>query len=273
MSSFSVNTNYGALVAVDTFRKINDDFASTSKRVQTGLWVADATDDGSTFAVAQGIRSQLAGMGAIKDSLARGTGLADVALAGATNVSNKLADVRQKITQLSDGSLNSSQRAQYTSDLTAMMNQISSFIGNAEFNGTNILKSGATDQTFLATTGGTTMSLKARDLEEAFTTFEGAVDVSDAAAALTSMTAFSTFETAVGNALNNIAGERASLVSQQKFTDTIMDATTKALGYMVDANLAKESAKLTSLQTRQQLAAQAISMANQAPAILLSLFR
>jgi flagellin len=57
------------------------------------------------------------------------------------------------------------------------------------------------------------------------------------------------------------------------FIGKLSDELTKGIGNLVDADLAKESAKLQSLQTKQQLGIQALSIANQAPQAILSLFR
>ncbi|KAK0350754.1 hypothetical protein LTR94_027714, partial [Friedmanniomyces endolithicus] len=51
------------------------------------------------------------------------------------------------------------------------------------------------------------------------------------------------------------------------------DALEAGVGNLVDADLAKESAKLTALQTKQQLGVQALSIANSSSQTLLSLFR
>lgn len=75
-----------------------------------------------------------------------------------------------------------------------------------------------------------------------------------------------TMSSDLGTATNQITG-------MQSFTSSLSDALTAGVGALTDANLATESAKLTSLQTKQQLAIQALSIANQQPQSLLSLFK
>lgn len=77
----------------------------------------------------------------------------------------------------------------------------------------------------------------------------------------------------VNTALATIGSRLAQVEGQQEFTKQLTDSIREGLGALVDADLAEESARLTSLQTRQQLATQSLSIANQQSQSLLSLFR
>ena len=79
--------------------------------------------------------------------------------------------------------------------------------------------------------------------------------------------------TAVTTALSTLGTQSKSLGRQITFVNKLQDALEAGVGNLVDADLAKESAKLTALQTKQQLGVQALSIANQGSSILLSLFR
>src|SRR3546814_86340 len=103
----SVNTNVGALVALSSLRVTNSDLDKTSKRVQTGFRVADASDDAAVFAVAQGIRGNIKAYASVQSSLAAGEGLGQVTAAALTGVSNLIGDVKAKFANLADGSLTS----------------------------------------------------------------------------------------------------------------------------------------------------------------------
>ena len=271
--ALTINTNSGANIALQTLNSVNNDLNSTAKRVQTGFRVADAVDDASSFAVAQGLRGDLKAYDAVSRGLAQGQGVASVALAGATAVSDLIGDMRGKITELSGDNLSAAQRTTITADLTALQSQVDNAIANASFNGTNLLQTASTDANFLANIDGTTLSLRANDIEGAKTTFDGALDVSTAAAATTSLTALDTFETAVNTALGTLGADSRSFDSQDALISKIKDATQEGLGAIVDADLPRESARLQALQVQQQLATQALAIANSQPQTLLSLFR
>ena len=77
----------------------------------------------------------------------------------------------------------------------------------------------------------------------------------------------------IGSTLSKLGATTQQLSGLASFTSQLSDSTSTALGAMVDANLSEESAKLASLQTKQSLTIQSLSLANQGPSALLQLFR
>jgi flagellin len=78
---------------------------------------------------------------------------------------------------------------------------------------------------------------------------------------------------AIGRTLSALGSATIQLQGLSDFTGKLSDSVTTSLGAIVDANLSAESAQLASLQTKQSLAIQSLSLANQGPSSLLSLFR
>ncbi len=271
--SNSINTNVGAMVALASLRSTQSALNVASKQVQTGYRVADAQDDASTFSVAQGIRGNLQAYQAVQGSLANGVGLGSVTQAALTNVSNLIGNLQAKITQLADGSISANQRAIFSADFNAMTSQIQNFISQANYNGTNLLSAASAGKTFLADTTGVALTMSGQSsVNAAFTTFAASsvATASDATAALTSLT---TFQQSVATSLGANAAETRTLTLQSNFVNAIVDATTAGLGAIVDADIGKASASVQSLQVRQQLGIQSLSIANQQPSVLLGLFR
>ncbi len=93
------------------------------------------------------------------------------------------------------------------------------------------------------------------------------------AAATTASNAIDTAITDLNNALATMGSQAAALDIQNDFLSSLSDVIEQGIGNLVDADLAKESARLQSLQIKQQLGAQALSIANQAPSLILSFFR
>jgi len=77
----------------------------------------------------------------------------------------------------------------------------------------------------------------------------------------------------LGTELNTYGSATNYVTNQITYNTDKITALNDGLGALVDANLAQESAQLQSLQIRQQLGTQALSIANQAPQSLLSLFK
>jgi len=278
----SILTNTGAMVALTNLAKINTNLKETENRVSTGLKVSSAQDNASVFAVAQGLRGNVKSYDAVATSLAGSQGVISVATSAATSISNAMQDVKTKLTQLSDDSLTSTQRSYYNNDLAALITQINtSFIAGANYNGVNLLNS-SNVVSVLADVSGTVIHYGGTtdQLSTAMTTFIAAVtgemlatNGASALAMINGSGAWDTFNNAVNAVLDDLGAVNRSLSNQITFNQSVSDATTTGLGALVDADLAKESASLTAIQTQQQLATQTLSIANQQPQILLSLFK
>jgi len=275
--STTIHTNPGALVAQATLRNVTSQLDKVSKQIQTGYKVADAKDDASTFAVAQGLRANVSSLGAVQQSLSGAVGLAEVGLAGATAVSNLFSDIKAKLTQLADTSITATQRTTYSTDLKDLATQAKDLISQAKFNGTNLLNN-TSALSFIADTVGTQISITGVDTFTTASVFNASIGASVTATLArtllnSSSNTLDLFVAATNNALSGIAGDLRAIESQNNFVKSISDATEKGLGALVDADLAKASSKLQALQAQQQLATQAITIANQAPSVLLALFR
>lgn len=278
----SILTNTGAMVALQNLAQINSNLATTEKRVSTGLDVSSAQDNASVFAVAQGLRGNIKSYDAVATALAGSQGVVSVATSSATSISNSMQDIKTTLTQLSDDSLTATQRSYYNNDLSSLVNQInSSFIQGAYYNGVNLLNS-TNNVSVIADVNGNTISYGGTtdNLSTAMSAFIAKVTAemlaTDGATALGMINgagAWDTFNNAVNAVLDNLGSINRSLSDQITFNQSVSDSTTTGLGALVDADLAKESANLTAIQTQQQLATQTLSIANSQPQILLSLFK
>ena len=269
----SINTNPGVFVALRTLNSVNRNLDTVQNRVSTGLKVAGALDDASNFAIAQGIRGELKALGAVTQGLNNSKGIGKVAIAGATGISNLLQSVRSKLTELSNEGITTAQRDILTNDFNQLLSQAANFIDNAVFNGVNLIDSTSGNVNTLSNLNGGTLTLTAQDLR---TTVDdlAAVTPTDAAAAQTAIaTEYTNLESVVNTALGSFGAEVRALELQTQFLEQISDATEEGLGNIVDADLARESARLTSLQVQQQLSTQTLGIANQRPQSLLGLFR
>ena len=272
----SVNTNVGAMIALQNLNATNAQLATTQNRINTGKSVANAKDNGAIWAIAQGQRAEIGALGAVKQSLDRGVAAVDVALAAGETVSDLLLQMKEKALAATDASLKTAARAALNEDFVALRDQIASVTSNAEFNGVNLLETGATGFQALANAQGTsTLTVGAEVMALGSTnvtvTASQAIDtLSDATAALSVVTASIDL---VSGALARLGTKSKALSTHITFVGKLTDALESGVGNLVDADLAKESAKLQALQTKQQLGVQALGIANQSPQLVLSLFR
>ena len=268
---FSVNTNAGALVALQNLNKTNSQLNTVQSRINTGLKVAGAKDDASIFAIAQKQRAELGGLSAVKSSLDRAAGALDVAIAGAEAVSDLLIQLKEKAVAAKDAGNDAASRTLLNNDYQQLVSQIDTIVTNAEFNGRNSLNNTDDIVAIVNSDGSSKISIAAQSLSAGSLGIAGTITTS--AGASSELAAIDTAITTVNTALSTLGAGAKRVEIVGSFTEKLSDAIEVGIGNLVDADLARESANLQSLQVKQQLGLQALSIANQAPGTVLSLFR
>ncbi|MFN4287429.1 MAG: flagellin [Brevundimonas sp.] len=271
----SVNTNVGAMIALQNLNATNAELASTQNRINTGKKVASAKDNGAIWAIAQGQRADVRALGAVRQSLDRGISAVDVAIAAGETVSDLLLQMKEKALAASDLSLKTADRAALNEDFMALRDQIASVVSNAEFNGINLLAAGSPGFSALANASGTsnlTVGAEVMSLSGAIVTLGTGQVISTQTTASASLTLVDASIANVSAALARLGTKSKALATHASFVSKLMDTLEAGVGNLVDADLAKESARIQALQTKQQLGVQALGIANQAPQILVNLF-
>ncbi len=416
----SVNTNYGALVALQSLNQTTKDLSEVQQRVNTGLKVSSAKDNGAVFAIAEGQRARVASLGAVTDGIDRATSVIDVGLSAGEAIGDILKQMKEKSVAAQATDLSTDQRAALQADFNALRNQVDQIANAATFNGSNLvngtnLTGGAAPFTVMTTDGAgggagrytlngiafndgsgnefsssaqlddaTGLTIGANDALEfsitngnetttftvdveatdsiqtfvdrvgtasngrvtaayndqtgvisysanedftvtftdgtaaaddtgvldgtngvggtsmtqvvapgsgsneltvsgfdfrlgaagqALATVTSTLDISTAAGGEAASAAIDTAITALNRDLATMGAQSKALDVQKSFLGKLSDSIEAGIGNLVDADLAKESARLQALQVKQQLGAQALSIANSAPSIVLSFFR
>ncbi len=272
----SVNTNVGAMVALQNLNNTNTDLMTTQNRINTGLKVASAKDNGAIWAIAQNQRADVSALDSVKDSLQRGQSVVDVAISAAETVSDLLNQMKAKALAATDSSLDTAARTALNSDYTALREQIKKTVANATFSGANLLKTAAANLVTLADATGTsklTVVSQVMVLGGANVTVTATSSFNTAATASTALGLVNASITNVNAAIAKLGTGSKALSTHLDFIGKLQDTMVGGIGNLVDADIAKESATLQALQTKQQLGVQALGIANQSPQILLSLFR
>lgn len=273
---FTVNTNAGAFAALQNLSKTSRDLARTQSRINSGLQVGGAKDEAATYAIAQNLRSDVSGLSAVKGSLERASSSLDVAIAAAEAVSDLLIQMKEKAVAAKDSGLDTASRQSISDDFAQLRDQITSIIENAEFNGTNAVKaSGDNVSAITDALGDKTIEIAAQDLSLGGVniTLSAGQNLADAESASTAVTQIEAAIANVNSSLSELGAGASRLDIQLSFVDKLSDTIEVGIGNLVDADLAKEAANLQALQVKQQLGLQALSIANQAPQAILSLFR
>ena len=272
----SINTNVAAMFATQNLNRTQDELRINQNRIATGQKVANAKDNGAIFAIAQNQRATSGALNAVRESLQRGQSVADVSIAAGETISDLLSQMKEKALAASDAQLNSSSRSAMNADFTALRDQIKNATENSKFNGGSLISSTAANVTALADeTGNKVITVAAQKLNLSGTnvTVTSTQQVNTVSAAKAALSAVNKSIENVSLALAKLGTGSKALNTHMNFVNKLQDAIDAGVGNIVDADLAKESAKLQALQTKEQLGFQALSIANQGPGNLLSLFR
>ena len=273
----SVHTNAAAAVALQNLSRTNDNLTGVQNRVSTGLKIQGAKDNAAIWAIAQGQRADLGALSAVKQSLDRATSIVDVALSAGESISDLLNQLKEKVVAAKDSSLKTQSRQLLHADFQALLRAISSAVENSSFDGANILNGTLTNGLkFLANADASsfvTLSGKNLTLSGTILTLGMADTLLTATGATTALTKLDASINNLNKSLGDIGAQAKQISAHNTFVTKLSDTVTSGIGNLVDADLAKESARLQALQVQQQLGAQALSIANQAPQIILSLFR
>ena len=278
----SVNTNVGAAIALQNLNNTTSELAVVQGRINTGKKVASAKDNGAVWAIAQSQRSESTALNAVRESLQRGSSTVDVAISAGESISDLLLQMKEKALAAMDATLNADARTALKTDYEALAAQIGTIVENAEFNGANLLQpttGTGKDVKALANTKtdatSSTIDVSAVDFSYGGTTitFASGTDFTDAATAKTEAAKVDASIKAVSTALTQFGTGAKKLSTHLNFVTKLQDSLDAGVGDLVDADLAKESARLQALQTKQQLGVQALSIANSSSSTLLGLFR
>ena len=395
----TINNNYSASLALQTLSATNRELEEVQGRINTGLKVANAKDNGAVFAIAEGQRARSISLTAVKDGIDRASSSIDVALAAGKAIGEILTALKSKAVAAQSEDLTTEQRGAIQADFDAYRAQIDQIANSASFNGFNLVASGgvnlnvlmsdmatgntgrqvtstavaglvpglsayvvgngsvtaADDTTFningtaigtvdvtatmtiqgyvdavstqtggrvtasynqsngtftyvakeavvttnelTVTTAGTARSWLGQGVAAGAVTASASTStitnldwtvggggalsgLSTGANQLSTASAATGVASAIDGAITKLSTQMATMGSQAKalvvqgdFMVKLKDVVEQAISNLVDADLAKESARLQSLQIKQQLGAQALSIANQSPSLILSFFR
>ena len=273
--TISVQTNASAIIALQNLNKTATELQGAQNIVSTGLLINTAKDNASVWSIAQGQRANVGALTAVQASLNRASSIADVAQTAGASISDLLNQVKQKVVAAQDPSLDTASRAAYNTDFQSLLRQISDVVNNASFDGANILNGSlAGNISFLANADATsfiTLSSQNMSLGSSIITIGSTSSILPLSA--TALAEVNASIINVNSALGDMGAQATEIQNHTTFVAKLSDVLNQGIGNLVDADMAKESAQLQALQAQQQLGVEALSIANSAPQIVLSLFK
>lgn len=279
----SVNTNTGAMIALEALDATNSQLNAVQKQISTGYRVSDATDDGAAYAVAQSVRSSVGALTSANQQLGSVQGLLTTTSTALNDVSNLMSSMRDVLMSLANGATTGNERTQYETQYKSLLANVRSYVQDAAYNGQTLIgnitgSSGSFGSTAVvrnevgSTYGIATFSGSVVYNSLAFTSTQLGTSTSTAALITASGTFINQFNS-VSTAMNTYGSATNYISNQVSYNNDKISSLNSGLGALVDANLAQESAVLQSLQIKQQLGTQSLTLADQTPQVLLSLIK
>ncbi len=272
---FSVNTNASALSALQNLNSTTKSLDGVQTRINTGLAISSAKDNAAVYSIAQQLRADLRGYNAVKQSLDRSISTIDIALAAAGSISDLLIEMKEKAVAAADAGLGADSRTALAQDFEALRDQITTITANAEFNGTNLIDGGSDVIVAITSPDAVqkiTINHESLTLGSSNITITAGQTISTLATAESAVVDVETSLAFVNAVLTRLGAGGKTMEAQRVFATKISDTIEVGIGNLVDADLARESARLQALQVKQQLGVQALSIANAAPQSILNLF-
>ena len=274
--ALSVHTNDAALIALQNLNNTDTQLQEVQNRISTGLAINSAKDNAAVWAIAQGQRADIGSLGSVQSSLNRATSIADVAATAGATISDLLVQMKANVVGALDPSIDTASRNALDSAYKSELRQITSIVQNATFDGANLLNGSVSQIKFIANadaTGTITLSSQTLNLGGTIITIPSTSSITSVATASIALAQLSASILNTNQALGNLGSQAKEISNHNLFVQKLSDQLQTGVGNLVDADLARESARLQSLQVQQQLGTQALSIANQAPQIILSLFK
>jgi flagellin len=289
----SILTNNSAMTALATLKDVNRGLNETQSRVSTGLQVASGKDNAAYFAISETMKGDSGMFKAINEGMTATKNSVATARLGAETVSDIAQQMVERIAFAQSNGIN---KADVQNELVALASNMQSAIDQATFNGDDLVGEASSTVTVVtgvsrstgsfATTSITFDTVDLQAIHDSLSAIDvTAVDIADdplttgtdesftaptmeanLAAAEAQLAASVTAATSLGITENTLDG-------QMQFLDSLTDTLDSGVSSMVDADMEEEAARLQAYQVQQQLATQSLSIANQAPQNILSLFR
>ena len=271
MVKLSLITNTNANILAQELARITKEINSTQLRITSGLKINGPEDDGASFSIATRLRGDRNGLNAVKLALSNGETIVDTAVIGANAINDLLTEIKSKVVQGNQASLDAATRTSLNDDIAALLNQITTTVGSSEFDNVNLIKTDASTINILSSVKGSVIKVSAQILDVT-TLGVNAISVLTSASAATALTNINTAITLASDLAAALTSSARGVEIQSDFTSSLINVFDEGIGKIVDSDLAEESAKLQALQIQQELAVQGLAIANSVPNLILKMF-
>jgi len=259
--------------ALRSLYNVNEQMGIHQGRLSSGKRINNASDDTAGYAIARSLESRTSGLKQALNHVGNAKNIASIAEGGYQAQMNILQTIKDKVVQVQDGSLSTSQQTAIYDQIDELINEIDDINSQTKWNGTSLFEDGNSENVFTFHVGGDADDT----LSVTFASFDSAgVSISGSAAS----GAVSADITAVDTAIDTLSGyiqdvgDKMGRLSSKEDTLAVSVTNTDAVrSTYEDADFAKEQMEVMKAQILQQTAVSSFVQANSAPQIVLALFQ
>ncbi|WP_434995909.1 flagellin [Arthrobacter sp. Ld5] len=273
---FQINTNTAANTAYRNLSGMQNDMSKSLEKLSSGLRINRAADDAAGLSIAEGLRSQVNGLGVAARNAQDGISVVQTAEGALSEVHSILQRVRDLAVQSGNDSNNADARAAIQTEVTALGDELSRIATSTNFNGTELLSSTATSLTFQvgagSVAGNDQITVAATNVEAVATAVQG-LAFGDSAAALTSIAAIDAQIKDVSTARSGLGAVQNRFESAINSINVSQENLAAAESRIRDTDMAKEMASFTRSNILSQAGTAMLAQANQMNQGVLQLLR
>jgi len=258
-----------------TLNRTNDLADRTQSRLSSGLKVASALDDAAAFFAARALTFRADDLNRLKDNIDQSISTIQSAINGIEAIT-QLIEQAQGIAITAKATGDTTERSSLAAQFNALLVQIDDLSNDASYNGQNLLQGTPDnlvvdfneDSTSQLTVSGIDSTTAATGLNVAASGNDFASDTDIDVALTATRAALTTLRTSAAV----LGSNNTVLQTRLDFTEDLVNTLEEGAGKLTLADLNEESANLLSLQTRQQLGLNSLSLAAQSERAILNLF-
>jgi len=270
-----INTNIGALQALNSLNNVNSKLGIHQLRLSTGKRINSAEDDAAGWVIGKTLEARARGLAVALNNVGDAKNVLSIAEGGLSSILDVLVTMKEKITQAASDTLGTNERAAIENQLDDLASEIDAVVSRTTFNSQALIDGTYTSKTIQVGAETTdTLSVSVSTDHGAATLAVGDSDlaVDSAANSSTALSSVNAAITTVNNSIRSLGSVQARLSVNASSLSSIIVNTQSSKSRILDADMASEQLESVKLQILQQTATAALAQANSSPQAILSLF-
>lgn len=266
-----VNTNIQSMQSLFEMQRSNAELGTRQLRLATGKRINRAEDDSAGFSISMKLESRVRGQAQAIANIGDAKAMLNVAEGSLTTIQEILFTMKEKVIQGANDTLGSFERRLVNNQLSALSVEINSIVSSSTFNGKTVF-SVASFSFQVGASSTDTYEVSVGQLSSGLLSV-GTADmvVTTAASAQAALSNIDVAINTVASTLGGLGDSQKALTFKEENLNINMINQDAARSRILDADFAKEQIEIVKLQILQQTGVAALTQANLAPQVVLSL--